>query len=405
MNELKEYLPERNPQESFKTYVRKMCRYKAYLHISWQELADIINEECGLDYSESYYRRGYQKGKFEEVGSTTVIPEDTYPIEDSEELDELLELKKAKIKLSDERVQNNVYVRKLAREETLREIAADYAATMSKEKLLPAYNQHTTTNELEGILLLSDWHYGMTVDNAWNLFNPDICRARVSELVKKVRQHLITNKIEQLTVLNLSDLIAGRIHAQIRIESRIDVITQTMDVAEILAEVLTDLSQICNINYYDCLDNHSRLEPNKANSLDLESLVRIIPWYLKKRLANNSAINILDNEFGPDIITCNVAGHNIIAVHGDQDKPATALERLSLMTHKHYDLLCTAHLHHFSADEQHQSMIISNASLMGVDSYAEKLRLTSYPSQTLILATKENVCECIYRIVLTKQII
>lgn len=37
---------------------------------------------------------------------------------------------------------------------------------------------------------------------------------------------------------------------------------------------------------------------------------------------------------------------------------------------------------------------------MGVDSYAEKLRLTSDPSQTFIVATKNNVCECIYRIVL-----
>ena len=43
-------------------------------------------------------------------------------------------------------------------------------------------------------------------------------------------------------------------------------------------------------------------------------------------------------------------------------------------------------------------MIIGNSSLMGTDSYAEKLRLSSDPSQTFIIATKDNVCDCIYRI-------
>ena len=87
-------------------------------------------------------------------------------------------------------------------------------------------------------------------------------------------------------------------------------------------------------------------------------------------------------------------------VHGDYDKPATALDKLTLMTHKHYDMLCTAHLHHFNMDEKNQTLIVSNGSLMGVDSYAEKLRLTSDPSQTFITVSKKNVAEAIYRIIL-----
>ena len=63
-------------------------------------------------------------------------------------------------------------------------------------------------------------------------------------------------------------------------------------------------------------------------------------------------------------------------------------------------MLCTAHLHHFSADEQHQSVVVSNSSLMGVDSHSKKLRLTSDPSQTMVIVTKENVCDIIYRILL-----
>ena len=40
------------------------------------------------------------------------------------------QLVKERMKISDERVQNNALLRRIAREETLKEIAADYASTM-----------------------------------------------------------------------------------------------------------------------------------------------------------------------------------------------------------------------------------------------------------------------------------
>lgn len=412
--------------ESEIDYVQRMCSAKDSNNLTWKALTELLNKNLGQNYSESYYRKNFKLGNFvttnavESTTRTSSICETeviystlTSSTEENQleynSLDNLLfKIKKERVKLSDERSQNSAYVRRLSREDTIKEIAHDYAEIMSAKKKLPTsdINQDLfTVNDSdgslkEGILLLSDWHYGMICDNPWNKFDPEICRYRVRKLLDKVIQIVHDQDITSVTVLNLSDLIAGRIHTQIRIESRFDVITQTMEVAEILAEFLSELSLHCVVDYYDCLDNHSRVEPNKNDSVDLESLVRIIPWYLRERFKGIRTIDIHDNEFGAEIITCQVMGHNIIGVHGDNDRPTTALERLSLMTHKHYDMLCTAHLHHFSADEQHQSVVVSNSSLMGVDRYAEKLRLTSDPSQTFIIATTENVCECIYRIVL-----
>ena len=70
------------------------------------------------------------------------------------------------------------------------------------------------------------------------------------------------------------------------------------------------------------------------------------------------------------------------------------------MTHEHYDLVLTAHLHHFSADEQNETLVVSNGSLMGTDTYAANLRLSSKASQNLIIVTDDSVAEAIYRIVL-----
>ena len=411
------------PEETDLEYCNRICSIKDDLDMTWKEIAVFANHELGIQHSDSWYRKNYQAGNFSpKLEAVTTSSDDCAGYcETCKDLpnclndwqndladkqadidDKMRNLAMKKVEVSDLVIQNNAYIRRLSREQTIKDIAHDYAKIMSKEKRLskPVCSVINPFTDAEGVLLLSDWHYGMVCDNPWNKFNPDICRDRVNKLLNKVIDVVKKNHIDHVTVLDLADLIAGRIHTQIRIESRFDVITQTMEVAEILAEFLNDLSYHCGVSFYSCLDNHSRLEPNKKESMDLESLARLIPWYLVERLKDNDCVEICDNKFGADIITCNVAGHNIIGVHGDNDSPRTALERLSLMTHQHYDMLCTAHLHHFSCDENHQSVVVSNSSLMGVDRYAEKLRLTSDPSQTFVVATPENVCECIYRIVL-----
>lgn len=407
-------------------YIQRICSIKSDLKMTWNDVAELFKDILGIYYSPSYYSKNFRAGKFDTpVESVTVTSETSSGCDSfcetcselpsclsewSEELsrkdiaikDQLHKLALKKVEVSDIVTQNNAYIRRLSREQTIKDIAHDFAKTMSSKKSLhvdPVLFKKEFT-PAEGILLLSDWHYGMVCDNAWNKFDPDICKQRVNKLLNKTIELIKQHEISHVHVLDLADLIAGRIHTQIRIESRFDVITQTMEVAEILAEFLDSLSYFTEVSFYSCLDNHSRLEPNKRESMDLESLARLIPWYLAERLKDNDSITICDNKYGADIITCTVAGHNIIGVHGDNDRPTTALERLSLMTHQHYAMLCTAHLHHFSADEQHQSLVISNSSLMGVDRYAEKLRLTSDPSQTFIISTPENACECIYRIVL-----
>ncbi len=126
--------------------------------------------------------------------------------------------------------------------------------------------------------------------------------------------------------------------------------------------------------------------------------IRVIA--LKERLCDNPLININDNIYDDTIISFEWNGFNVIGVHGDKDRPQDVIENLSLMTHKHYDLVLTAHLHHFSGDEKNETLVISNGSLMGTDDYAKGFRLSSKPSQNLIIASKNNILDTLYRIVL-----
>ena len=140
------------------------------------------------------------------------------------------------------------------------------------------------------------------------------------------------------------------------------------------------------------------MEPKKEMSLELESLTRITDWVLK--LVGGKKINIIDSPFGDDIATFNVYDFKIVAVHGHKDTPKNIVPNMSLVTHQYYNLALTAHLHHFSCDETNETVIISNGSLMGVDDYAQQLRLTSRPSQNLIISSPDAIVDALYRLVL-----
>lgn len=366
---------------------------KSLFNLTFYDITDEMNERFNHSYSEGYWRRRYHSlasDILEEVSA------------DENKDDALMALKLERYKLADERTQANAYYRRLSREQTIKEIAIEVADKISSKKLLPQFDiAHRANDSKEAILCISDWHYGMDFTNYWNNYNPDIARERIVKLQDMVTKTIVDEGISRLHIVNLGDMIAGRIHLTIRLESRIDVITQTIEVSEILAEFIHALSQYAKIDYYDCADNHSRLEPNKKEALNLETLQRIIPWYLQTRLSNQNDITIhTNNRYGEDIINFNIFDYKIAGVHGDKDRPIDVVNNINLLTKEHFDMILTAHLHHFSADEKDDTLIISNGSLMGTDTYSKNLRLYSRPSQNLIIATPNNCFYSLERMVL-----
>lgn len=403
MNNDKSRISNRLPRcenESPIEYIYRLCNNRTLYNMTWQEIADTININLGDNKSESYYRKKYAAGAF--------TPEKAYDdeldcVEEPSEEDTLRDLLTAmrleRVKIRDENTQFNADIRRVARDESIKEIAHDFAMRMNSIKMLPkgmlSFDRMFGDNA--AILQISDWHYGIEVDSYFNKYNPEVARQRISNLYEQVIDIAKKEGISNLYVVNLADLICGRIHLTLRLQSRLDVITQIMEVSEILAEFLTDLAgHGFRVHYASCLDNHSRIEPNKKDAIDFESLTRITDWYLRERVG--SRVDFIDNKFGPGIITFDVNGYQIAGVHGDRDKPNTVIQHLTLMTKTHYDMVLTAHLHHFSCDEQNETVVVSNGSLMGTDTYAENLRLTSRPSQNLIIVSPKSVCDSIHRL-------
>ena len=168
----------------------------------------------------------------------------------SDYIQQKIDLQKERVKISDERIQANAYIRALAREETIKEIALECAREMNSKKILQPTKELCVSGKNAAILQLSDIHYGLIVDNYWNKYNPDIAKEKIAQLRDKVIYYCQLNDVSDLYITELGDAIAGRIHETIKYQSRFDVITQIMQISEIIAEMVTDLSEYFDIHYY-----------------------------------------------------------------------------------------------------------------------------------------------------------
>lgn len=395
---------EKRSDESLEQYKLRLCSNKFLYGLTWEEVAELVNYHLidELRVGSDAYRKWYSK-KVQENTDQSLNNEIK---QDDNEYDYFEE--KEKIKLREERTQINAMLRAIAREDTLKEISLEIVKEMSSKKILDpvkperlAQLDKQMSKKKSATLCLGDWHYGLEVDLFYNKYNPEVAKERLNNLLEQVLYFCYNEDIYTLTVLNLGDLISGVIHLPLRINSRYDVITQTIHVSEMLSEFLNSLCQhIPQVNFMSVTDNHSRINPNKKESLQIESFARIITWYISDRLKDNENFAYIENAFGDDIATYNTLGHKIIAVHGDKDPQTNIVSRLSTYTQYHADLILTAHKHHFSGDEDNQTITLCNGSLMGVDDYASSLRCNSTPSQLLIVHSKENVIHGIHRMIL-----
>ena len=370
--------------------------------MTWDDVADLMNSELGELNTSNKYRKEFTR-KFKEAIDTR---EDE--IDEQEEMyqkisETLVQIRKEKTVLQDLRRDANAQVRFLDRFEYLRQIAVDCAKEVQRD--LDKYRFKPLSvvqdnSKREALLLLGDWHFGIEVDSFWNMYNPDVCKRRLNLLLEQTISICEENKIKTITIFNLGDLISGRIHSQLRMQSRIDAVDQTIKVATLLEMFILQLRQHdFTINYYDCLDNHSRVEPNKKESLQLESFAKFIHWHLDTAFKNVPDVNIFDNDFGEDIICASILGHNIVGVHGDKDDPTRVVKGLTALLSFKPDLICTAHRHHFAADETTRCPVLCNPSLMGQDQYALDGRLDSSPAQLLVILTEDNPTFSIHRLI------
>lgn len=391
MNE--KYLRKEN--ETKLDYIIRLIKNKNEYDLDYVELfkmafgVELAADEC----RKRYYGIKMVIDELDKIKYNTMSEENV-----KNELDnQLQELKKERMKISDERAALNRKLKEQARIESIYELIEKIAKGNKSDNMLD-FPELPHNDKVIGLLTLSDVHYGLEVKEFNNCYSPDICKSRMEQLCVKVIEDLRLHEITDLYVLGLGDYVEGIIHNIIRIESRESVIEQVMSMCNILTEFLNYLSEYANIYYYDVTDNHGRLFEDKDNNLDKDNFSLLIKWFLKSKFENSEVVHIMDNDINESIGTINIFGRNYCFVHGHNDKVGDIVQNLSLMTGKQYDAIFLAHSHHFEANEIHGTYVYMNGTMVGTDNYSNRIRKTSNPSQNFFVISKEDGIKCQYLI-------
>lgn len=377
-----------------------ISKHEGDIDLSWSE----INHIMGLDYSPDHTRKvSYGVMMYHNMlKNNTVLNSDI-----SEDVNEkIIELKKERVRLNDLRAEINRQTRNQARYENLLELIADSINKLNKNN--PFYDKVITNydlgnNKKEMIISLADIHYGLNVNDNWNVYNSDIAIERMDKIVNQAMNIGNLHNCKIVHLLVCGDMLNNNIHLTSRLSNRENVTSQIVGVSELLSNTIARLSNKFNyVIVHLTSGNHDRIIPKKEDNDYDDNFANIIKEFIKIRVKNLSNVILDENIFGHDIVKFNVCGKVIIGTHGDKIPNNQAITRLSTMFGK-VDYVIQGHYHHNSISSVGDSKVITVGSFSGTDRYAREKGLICRPTQKILILEDNSNDEILYEIDLSNN--
>lgn len=380
--------------ESREQYLVRIASQRQKYNLTWQSVADICNDQLGLDHAESTYRKKY--AAFEQLFTATGGSDNAKVLEEIQEATR--ELYRERIKVRDER---NEYNRKL-REEARRENILDTLVKAIDEHIPmlytpPLWSYTHTDNDSTVVVMISDMHCGMEVANAQTEFSVHVLSKMLNDYLKQIRSIRDRYNSADCHVLLGGDLIAGIIHSSIRFESSQNVIEQVMTASDLLAYFIRELADRFNSVYvHSVVGNHGRVSPKKGDDVRGENFDALIPYYLRNALANIDTVHIMP-AVDPALDIFEIQGKRCGLVHGDKDKITTIGADLVPFAGE-LDYIFMGHVHTTGMyPMKGMGKVIVNGSFVASDTYAFDNRYFSDAEQVVMVINKnepDSLCRC-----------
>lgn len=397
---------ERLPNESELAYHKRLVYGKlidkTLADVDYSELAEPV---YGQDYSSDTTRKMLY-GSCRTLQLLDELSMDSLPSGTLQEIElARAELMKERQRFFDQRREYKKLLSADGRREHLYEALEKSAERLSETigrvyEEVPALPYPVSDNE--AILVLSDWHYGMVASNIFNRYDTSICRERVKAVFAKTAERIRVHGCNKLHVVVLGDLVHGAIHTGTRVASEELVCDQIMQVAEILAQSIENLSFLVDeLVMYFTYGNHARTVQNKHDNIHRDNMERLIPWWIRERLHEYENVRVAEED-ETEFILVEAAGHHICAAHGDLDSIRQSTRLLPTLFAKkrgldlEYIVLGDKH-HRESFDELGVTSSMCG-SLCGTDEYANGKRAYAEPSQLLLIVNPSCGVDAEYRL-------
>lgn len=386
-----EYQQQEN--ESFEEYKYRLIADKVdkLIDLDWIEIRDIL----GLDISPDTLRKQGQgiREVYRYYQNKRVSNTLSNPLNEIEQKTQ--EFVKEKYKYQDQKREYYNMLKSQARNEHLREEIKQAIKEIEHIKPLEFKPVHNEFGDKEGLVLFSDWHYGIEVDHKFNKYNKEVFLRRIEEVVSKTIEYGKLHNIRKLTVAVIGDNCSGDIHVSTKVQNNEIVIRQVQFVSEILAEIIAKLAnEFEEIEFIHEAGNHGRTGKKDVVTSG-DNYEHFIPWYIEGRLRHFPNIKF---NYGWDTFVENeILGNKIVYVHGNYDYVTSIAKTFpQLLGYVPKYAIC-GHIHHNYIKEEGRTTIIANSSLVGMDDYALQKRYYAEPAQKFMVFNKRGI-ECTYNI-------
>ena len=366
---------------------------------SWASINDIVNKELGIDEErwrdESSFRKRYQAAKKFYEGCFSKMESDEYA---QEVIEMKRELERAKIKFRDERnawsKQNYIDARV---EEKLDLLEKEL---LSQGKInFDIHENVNITSDNDILIILSDFHIGQCFYSVWGIYNSDIAKQRLNQLLSEIIAIQKIHNSENCFVSLQGDMLSGNIHKTIQVTNRENVIEQIKIASELISSFCYELSKVFSkVFMSSVVGNHSRMD-RKDDALHDERLDDIISWGVEMSLKHIDNFYILKTNLDSGISTMDIRNKIYVNVHGDYDRYTNAgVSNLCMHLGFIPYAITYGHLHTCAVDEANGVKMIRGGSLAGSgDDYTIEKRLSGKPSQMVCVCNNKGVV-CYYPI-------
>jgi len=382
----------RYPGEEENQFIFRVCQHKDAIG-SWQDVADLLNNELGHNYSESTYRKKFEA--FEIMYNANINKlANTDAVDKLRQLKE--EIKEERYKLQALNLANNRNLRQKSRIDLFCEQVGDRLEAIPFEPLLEEIPAAKKMDD-EWVLTIADIHYGAKFQTATNEYSREEARRRFSTLLGRVTQYALEQDIREMNVVCLGDTIQGLLRYTDLKLNEAPVVDCTVEVGGLIAGFLDGLSKVCRVNYYHVpTANHSQTRPlgSKASEIATEDLEKVVVAIITSALRDNGRVTVSSNS-GNDRIAFKVANFNCVATHGHTIKSVRkAIKDISTKDRMFYDYMFVGHYHDggeiaAGEDESHNVEVLVCPSIVGTDPYADSLLLGSKAAAKLFRFDKE----------------
>ncbi|MDH6674420.1 putative phosphodiesterase [Paenibacillus sp. LBL] len=254
------------------------------------------------------------------------------------------------------------------------------------------YNPPFMKSESKGVLMVTDWHIGVVVDDCLgNYYNLEIAEKRLNLLKQETIYYCKMFGVTDLNVVGLGDWCEQMyMRPNQSQDCEFGFSMQIVKAQKLIIDLLVSLSEYVNVTYKGIAGNHDRMAGDKAVSHAGDNVNVIINDGIKNvvQAINSERLQFIETSIHDSSIVLDLNGKKIKFVHGDRDngdKKRRLLGHIS-MDEVIYDAFVHGHLHNYYVQEDdHGRLIVGVPCLMGRNNYSKDMLCATNAGQAMIV--------------------